>query len=81
MSIERIAAGLEGVDGTLARADSTFGSVQRIAARVEAGEGALGRLVADSTLAIRLEAAAAQLDSLLVDVRANPRRYINFSIF
>ena len=80
-SIQRIANDLEGVDGTLARADSTFGAVQRIAARVEAGNGALGRLLTDSTLAIRLESAAAQLDSLLTDVKANPRRYINFSIF
>jgi phospholipid/cholesterol/gamma-HCH transport system substrate-binding protein len=80
-SINRIATELEGVDGTLARADSTFGSVQRITARIEAGEGSLGRLLSDTTLALRLESSAAQLDSLLIDVKANPRRYINFSIF
>jgi phospholipid/cholesterol/gamma-HCH transport system substrate-binding protein len=80
-SIQRIALELEGVDGTLARVDSAFGSVQRVVARVEAGEGALGRLVSDTALAFRLETAAARLDSLLADVRANPRRYINFSIF
>jgi phospholipid/cholesterol/gamma-HCH transport system substrate-binding protein len=80
-SIERMAAGLEGVDGTLARADSTLGSVQRIASRIEAGEGSLGRLLSDTTLAHRLESSAAQLDSLLIDVKANPRRYINLSIF
>ncbi len=84
-SIERIASELEGsgnnLDATLARADSTFQSVQRLATRIEAGEGAVGRLLTDSTLALRLESAAAQLDSLLADVKANPRRYVRLSIF
>lgn len=68
-------------DRTMARADSAFGGVQRIAARIQAGDGALGRLVADSALAVSLESAAAQLDSLLADVKANPRRYVRLSIF
>lgn len=68
-------------DRTMARADSAFGGVQRIADRIQAGGGALGRLVADSALAVSLESAAAQLDSLLADVKANPRRYVRLSIF
>ena len=80
-SIEQIAAELQGAGGTLARADSTMASVQRIALLVESGEGSLGRLLVDSTLALRLESSAAQLDSLLADVKANPRRYVRLSIF
>jgi len=84
-SIDLIAAELASstgrLDQTMARADSTFGSVQRITGRIEAGQGALGRLISDSTFAIRLENAAAQLDSLLADVKANPRRYVRLSIF
>jgi phospholipid/cholesterol/gamma-HCH transport system substrate-binding protein len=80
-SLEQIASELEGVDSTLSRADSTFGSLQRLATRVEKGEGSLGRLLTDSTLALRLESSAAQLDSLLADVKANPRRYVRLSIF
>ena len=68
-------------DRTMARADSAFGSVQRITDHIESGDGALGRLVADTALAVWLERAAAQLDSLLADVKANPRRYVRFSIF
>jgi phospholipid/cholesterol/gamma-HCH transport system substrate-binding protein len=80
-SLELIAGELEGVDATLERADSTFGSLQRLTTRVEKGEGSLGRLLTDSTLALRLESSAAQLDSLLADVKANPRRYVRLSIF
>src|SRR5690606_37487395 len=72
---------LEDLDQTLARADSAFGSVQRVASSIEAGEGAVGRLLTDSTLAVRLENAAAQLDSLLAVGEANPGRYARLSLF
>ena len=83
--IDRIAAqvnrSVAGLDQTVAKADSTFGSVQRLASRMESGQGALGRLLVDSTLAVRAESAMAQLDSLLADIKANPRRYVRLSIF
>ena len=83
--IDRIAAqvnrSVASLDQTGARADSTFGSVQRLASRMESGQGALGRLLVDSTLAVRAESAMAQLDSLLADIKANPRRYVRLSIF
>jgi phospholipid/cholesterol/gamma-HCH transport system substrate-binding protein len=84
-SVDRVAAQVEastaGLEGTMARADSAFASVQRVTDRIEAGEGSLGRLIIDPTLAIRAENAMAQLDSLLADVKANPRRYLRLSIF
>ena len=84
-NIDRIAAqvnrSVAGLDQTVAKADSTFGSVQRLTSRMESGQGALGRLLVDSTLAVRAESAMAQLDSLLADIKANPRRYVRLSIF
>ena len=84
-NIDRIAAqvnrSVASLDQTVAKAGSTFGSVQRLAARMESGQGALGRLLVDSTLAVRAERAMAQLDSLLADIKANPRRYVRLSIF
>lgn len=70
-----------GLGATLERADSAFTRIDRISARLEAGEGSLGRLLVDTTLAIRAEDLLAQLDRLLEDVRANPRRYVRLSIF
>ncbi|MSR36537.1 MAG: MCE family protein [Gemmatimonadetes bacterium] len=84
-NVDRLTAQVErstqGLDRTLARADSTFASAQRLAARVGSGEGTLGRLLVDTTLAARAENAMAQLDSLLADVKRNPRRYVRLSIF
>ena len=83
--LEKIASDLAGssddLAATLARADSVFARIDVITARVAAGEGALGRLVADSTLAVRAEGVLQQLDLLLKDLRENPRRYVRLSIF
>jgi phospholipid/cholesterol/gamma-HCH transport system substrate-binding protein len=84
-SLQAIAGNLEepsaDLSATLARADSAFSRLDRLAARVEAGEGALGRLMVDTTLAVRAEDVLAQLDLLLQDLRENPRRYVRLSIF
>lgn len=66
---------------TLARADSAFARVNTIAARVESGEGTLGRLVNDTAFLITADEALSELTLLMRDLRENPRRYINLSIF
>lgn len=78
---EQLADSTGGLDATLERADSAFTRIDRLSARMEAGEGTLGRLLADSTLALRAEQVLFQLDLLLRDVRENPRRYVRLSIF
>ena len=84
-SIQQIAADLSGsaadLASTLEQADSTLARIDRVSARVEAGEGVIGRLLADSTLAIRAEGVLEQLDFLLKDLRENPKRYVRLSIF
>lgn len=70
-----------GVAVTLARADSAFQRLDRIAASIESGQGSVGRLLADSTLALQAEDVLSQLDRLLEDLRENPGRYVRLSIF
>jgi len=70
-----------GLAVTLERVDSTFARLDRITARVEAGDGSIGRLLADSTFAVRAEEVLRQMDLLLSDLRENPRRYVRLSIF
>jgi phospholipid/cholesterol/gamma-HCH transport system substrate-binding protein len=76
-----LSASTGGLSGTIERADSAFARLDRITVIVESGEGALGRLLVDSTLAVRAEDVLDQLALLLEDVRANPRRYVRLSIF
>jgi len=70
-----------GLSASLARGDSAFVRLDRIAARLEAGEGSLGRLLTDTTFAVRAEDVLQSLDRLLEDVRENPGRYVRLSIF
>lgn len=76
-----LAQSTEGIEATIERADSTFARLDRISARVESGQGALGRLLVDSTLAIRAEDVLAQIELVLQDLRENPRKYVRLSIF
>ncbi len=69
------------LDDTRARLDAVLGSLDSVLARMDRGEGTLGRLSRDDALYDNIASAAANLDALLVDLRANPSRYINLSIF
>ena len=69
------------IQTTAVSADSALRAVGNIAARIERGEGTLGRLVRDSTLYFRMTETSAELERLMHDFRANPRKYINLTIF
>ena len=61
--------------------DAATASLRTVLTRMEQGEGTLGRLSADESLYVNLNQAAESLNELLADVRENPNRYINVSIF
>lgn len=76
-----VVSAAESLDGTLAMADSTMSALARITARIERGEGSVGRLLSDTALAVRAESLLEELNLLLQDLRANPRKYVRLSIF
>lgn len=57
------------------------GHVDSALARVERGEGSLGRLSKDDATARHLEESLDQLQKLLADLQANPKKYFKFSVF
>lgn len=65
---------------TLLNADSAVRTINLIVDKINRGEGSLGLLVNDTTLYHNVEDAAKSLDMLLIDMKMNPRRYVNFSI-
>ena len=76
-----ISAASRSLSGTLTLADSTFLSLNRITTRLENGDGSLGRLISDTLLAGRVERLVEELNLLMEDLRANPRKYVRLSIF
>ncbi|MDH3271997.1 MAG: MlaD family protein [Gemmatimonadota bacterium] len=62
--------------------DAAMGSLSSVLARIDAGEGTLGRLTTDDAeLYENMNNATESLSALLEDLRENPNRYINISIF
>lgn len=68
-------------DSLLQRLSSNTTQLQAILARLERGEGTAGKLLADTALYQDARNVLARMDSLLADIKANPRKYINLSIF
>lgn len=66
---------------TALSADSTFRRVSTIAIDIQQGRGTLGRLLQDTTLYMNLVQTNVEVQTLLRDIRRNPRRYINLTIF
>jgi phospholipid/cholesterol/gamma-HCH transport system substrate-binding protein len=65
----------------LARADTALVRASLVLGRIEDGEGTLGQLSADTVLYENTAAALSELRALLDEIKTNPDRYFNFSIF
>lgn len=61
--------------------DEASAALSNVLGRMDRGEGTLGRLSTDDALYANMNRAAESLAALVDDIRANPNRYINVSIF
>lgn len=59
----------------------TLESADSVMLRVREGRGTLSLLASDSTLYLETTRALGDLRALLADIKANPRRYLRFSVF
>ncbi|MBA4304498.1 MAG: hypothetical protein C0424_09770 [Sphingobacteriaceae bacterium] len=66
---------------TIAQAHASLEQTSEIMRKINAGEGSIGLLLNDKQLYQNLNKSAADLDSLVIDLKANPKRYVHFSIF
>lgn len=69
------------VAGTMARVDETLANVQRFTEELNNTTGTLGKLMHDPTLYDNLSNTMRSADSLLIDLKAHPKRYVHFSLF
>ncbi len=67
--------------GTLSNVNSALSKVNAITTKINNGEGSIGLLLNDKKLYENLNNSAAQLNALIEDMKANPYRYVNFSVF
>lgn len=66
---------------TLDNANKAVADLQTSINRINNGQGSLGKLIYDEALYNNLSNASKNLDNLMIDLKANPKRYVHFSIF
>ncbi|MBO7646347.1 MAG: MCE family protein [Prevotella sp.] len=69
------------IEGTMARVNNTIENVEKMTAAINNREGSLGLLIYDKGLYNNLNATMRDADSLVVDLKAHPKRYVHFSVF
>jgi phospholipid/cholesterol/gamma-HCH transport system substrate-binding protein len=66
---------------TVRNLNSTLTKVDILMKGLESGKGSMGKLMKDEALYANLEKTSKELELLLQDVRLNPTRYVNVSVF
>ncbi|MBF6609088.1 MAG: MCE family protein [Flavobacterium sp.] len=69
------------IAGLVRKIEHAMDNVDKLIADVEAGNGTMGKLLKDDKLYNNLNKSSKELELLLQDVRLNPTRYINISVF
>ncbi len=69
------------IKATVARVDTALDNVNYLIADFRSPNGTVGMLLNDKGLYNHIDSAVVSVDSLLVDLKANPKRYVHFSLF
>lgn len=88
--ISKILKNFAAVSDTLKQADlkalinnasETFARTSELFTSINKGEGTAGQLIVNDSVYHNLNSALASLDSLLIDLREHPKRYVHLSVF
>lgn len=66
---------------TMAKVNNTLQNVEQMTAKLNSNEGTLGLLMRDPQLYRNLNATVSHADSLMIDLKQHPKRYVHFSVF
>ena len=69
------------VEGTMAKVNSTLDNMQAFTAKLNSNEGTMGLMLNDASLYNNLNSTMRSADSLLINLKAHPKRYVHFSLF
>ncbi|RZJ34281.1 MAG: MCE family protein [Flavobacterium sp.] len=89
-NLDKVSSNFSKVSDTLANAEigktlktleTALGKVDQIMTQIQSGKGTLGKLINDEQLYRNLDHTSKELELLLQDIRLNPTRYVNISVF
>ncbi|MFM2225313.1 MAG: hypothetical protein RJA07_1515 [Bacteroidota bacterium] len=66
---------------TIENTNATIADLSTVLNKIKSGNGSLGMLVNDDKLYLNLKSSSENLDKLMIDLKANPKRYVHFSVF
>lgn len=69
------------LQATLDSVNTAVGSLHKLLAQAQNPDGTLGRMMNDPTLYNNLNHTIQSADSLVTDLKTNPKRYVHFSVF
>lgn len=79
---------LDSLGGVMTNADSsivaltmTLNQANDLIGQINSGEGTVGKIFNDESLYSNLDSITTHVDSLMIDFKANPQRYVHFSLF
>lgn len=69
------------IAATMTKVNNTLDNVEQMTAALNSKDGTLGLLMRDPQLYYNLSATMRDADSLMIDLKAHPKRYVHFSLF
>ena len=69
------------LNNTVDNLDKTVNNLNSVISEIKSGKGSLGKLLNDEKLYNNLEQTSKNLNELVIDLKTNPKKYINVSVF
>lgn len=66
---------------TIVKLNTSLDAIHEIMAKLNDGDGTLGKLLNDSSLYANLDSTSSNLNLLIKDVNAHPKKYVSISVF
>ena len=66
---------------TMAKVNNTLQNVEQMTAKLNSNDGTIGLLMRDQELYRNAASTMGHVDSLMIDLKQHPKRYVHFSIF
>ena len=82
-NINKLTDSLSKIDftNTFNKLSESLNNINDILSKIESGEGTLGKFINNEELYNNLSKSSKELEELLFDLKANPSRYVQFSLF